>query len=37
MGEITEMMLEGELCELCGVYLGEAVGYPRKCADCEEK
>ncbi len=34
MGEIAEQMLDGSLCEGCGVYLGEAVGYPRRCHSC---
>ncbi|MBV8273558.1 MAG: hypothetical protein JO067_14925 [Cupriavidus sp.] len=35
MGEIAEMMLDGTLCEGCGVYLdGEGDGYPRRCDDC---
>lgn len=35
MGEIAEMMLDGTLCEGCGVYLdGDADGYPRCCPDC---
>jgi hypothetical protein len=41
MGEIAEMMMEGILCEGCGVALvtgpnDEIPGYPRKCASCEE-
>ena len=35
MGEIAEMMLDGTLCEGCGVYLGNEIGYPRYCAHCE--
>lgn len=36
MGEIVEMMLDGTLCEACGVFLdGETPGYPRYCEDCE--
>lgn len=36
MGDIADMMLEGVLCEGCGVYLkGDAPGYPRQCADCK--
>ena len=31
MGEITDMILDGILCEECGGYIGEAVGYPRSC------
>lgn len=34
MGEITEMILDGILCELCGVYIGNACGYTRKCVNC---
>lgn len=34
MGEIAEMMLEGILCEGCGEYLEDAVGYPRRCTCC---
>lgn len=34
MGEIREMMLDGTLCELCGVYLGDAVEFPRFCHHC---
>ena len=37
MGEVTDMILEGVLCEQCGVYIGEAVGYPRCCDDCQEE
>lgn len=33
MGEIADMMLGGELCECCGVFLeGEAEGIPRYCS-----
>ena len=35
MGEIAEMMLDGTLCEECGVYIaGEGYGVPRRCRDC---
>jgi len=35
MGDIAEMMLDGTLCEGCGVYLpGEGEGIPRYCRDC---
>lgn len=39
MGEISEMILEGILCDECGGLVGdepESVGYPRKCEGCEE-
>jgi hypothetical protein len=34
MGEIAEMMLDGEMCAMCGVYLhdGREDGYPRYCS-----
>lgn len=34
MGEIADMHLDGTLCESCGVFLGDPVGYPRRCAEC---
>lgn len=34
MGEIADMMLDGTLCEGCGTYMGNQVGYPRKCDSC---
>lgn len=36
MGDVADMMLDGTLCEGCGVYLGEAVGYPRRCRKCQK-
>ena len=36
MGEIAEMMLDGTLCQMCGVYLGEDDGFPVTCAGCKE-
>lgn len=33
MGEIAEMMLDGTLCEGCGVYVGRKTG-PVRCRDC---
>lgn len=37
MGEIADSMINGEFCEECGCYIGEATGYPRKCSDCKPK
>ena len=34
MGEIAEMMLDGTLCEQCGVYMGDATDFPRLCPSC---
>lgn len=36
MGEIAEGMINGDLCEGCGVWMGEGDGYPRKCEECKE-
>lgn len=36
MGEISEMMLDGTLCEGCGVYMaGGGDGVPQRCGACE--
>ena len=33
MGDISEMMLDGTLCEACGVAMpGDPPGYPRYCS-----
>jgi endogenous inhibitor of DNA gyrase (YacG/DUF329 family) len=35
MGEYAEMMLAGNLCEGCGVYMGSAgQGFTRRCHSC---
>ncbi|UQN68303.1 hypothetical protein L0Z11_11460 [Burkholderia multivorans] len=34
MGEIAESMLDGSCCQVCGEWLGEAVGYAVTCAAC---
>ena len=36
MGDIADMMLDGTLCEQCGDYIGESIGYPRVCSDCSD-
>ena len=33
MGDIADMMLDGTLCQVCGVYM-IANGYPQTCQDC---
>jgi len=35
MGDVADMIIEGVLCEQCGGYIGDEVGYPRKCSSCE--
>lgn len=38
MGEIADMMLDGTLCESCGVVLENSLGdFPQKCPDCEDE
>jgi len=34
MTSVAELILEGTLCEYCGEFIGEPVGYPRKCEGC---
>jgi len=37
MGEIADAMINGLMCEQCGVYLdGEEPGFTRCCTDCAE-
>ncbi len=37
MGDISEMMLEGTLCQSCGEFIDDGCddGYPRDCAGCK--
>lgn len=35
MGEVVEMMLDGTLCQFCGVYIGMDSGIPESCRDCK--
>lgn len=36
MGEIADMMLDGTLCQECGVYIDQpGAGVPRSCSDCK--
>jgi len=38
MGEIADMMLDGTLCQICGVLLdGDAKGYPVTCDGCKNE
>jgi hypothetical protein len=38
MGEVTEMILDGLLCERCGTVVdGQEAGFPRLCEDCEKE
>lgn len=34
MGEIADLMLDGAICQTCGMELGDACGYPRTCRAC---
>ena len=35
MGEIADMMLEGQMCQGCGEILGQGDGYPVFCKSCQ--
>lgn len=35
MGDWSDLMLDGVVCQGCGVYLGDPVGHPQFCAGCE--
>lgn len=34
MGDISEMMLDGTLCCVCGVFIGSDNDFPTECASC---
>ncbi|HEX3163583.1 MAG TPA: hypothetical protein VHQ92_13480 [Pseudolabrys sp.] len=35
MGDVADMILDGCLCEQCGIYLGTGVGFPQCCPSCQ--
>lgn len=37
MGEISEMILEGILCQVCGCACDKSYGVPQTCSDCKPK
>lgn len=36
MGEYADLILSGSMCELCGMYLPDEEGSPRRCKSCGE-
>jgi len=34
MGEMADMMIDGETCSWCGIFFKEAHGYPVVCKTC---
>ena len=34
MGEITDDLIEGQSCSLCGIYFQKSHGYPVLCLTC---
>lgn len=37
MGEIADMMIDGDMCQSCGCFLVESLGYPGFCEECQPK
>jgi hypothetical protein len=37
MGDIADAMLDGDLCQYCGVYMEGGAGYPQTCAGCQRE
>lgn len=34
MGDQADMMMDGTMCQSCGVYIGNGEGFPVSCNDC---
>lgn len=34
MAEQSELILDGDVCQICGIYLGEGDGFPVTCSAC---
>lgn len=37
MGEYTEMILSGSMCQTCGVFFDSEPGFPRYCKECAKE
>jgi hypothetical protein len=37
MGDIADAMLDGDLCQCCGVYMSGGAGYPQTCSSCKRE
>lgn len=37
MGEIADMMIDGTMCQVCGEFMGDPVGYPLTCGGCKSR
>lgn len=37
MGDITDMILDGTLCEVCGELMDDGCEYPHKCPSCQKE
>jgi hypothetical protein len=35
MGDVADAMLDGDLCQCCGVYMEGGAGYPQTCNACQ--
>jgi hypothetical protein len=35
MGEIADLIVDGDICQMCMCELGPGDGYPRSCASCQ--
>lgn len=34
MSDFVDLVLDGILCEGCGIYIGDAQGFPSRCNAC---
>lgn len=37
MGDIADMMLDGQMCQWCGVIIDDDKGYPVVCRGCQKE
>ena len=37
MGEYADMVIDGDVCECCGEYMGQGDGYARTCKACKRE
>lgn len=37
MGDIADAMIDGDMCQYCGEWIGDGAGYPQTCAACDDE
>jgi len=37
MGDIADMIIDGDMCEWCGTWLDDGLDFPHLCPECKKE